>query len=149
MTRVPNPIGRRQYPGMNEFETRILRGYLRETAEPGNLQLHTNVRMSDGVQKPHYPDEFRRMAEELSALRADAIVTKGDRTELVEIKPRIRSTGVGQLNLYKLVQGGDMDVPPDAHLVLLGSRIHDDVVDPLRQLGIIVHVIPDSQLPVY
>jgi len=147
MTRVPNPRVRRQYPGMNSSETQIIRGYLREVYPEEQIELFTNVPIGSGKAVPDLPPEFQRMARELSRLRADAVVEIGDRTEIVEVKQRIRTTGLGQLNLYNLVGSDEVELPPDATLVLLGTRVHDEVAEPLRQLGIVVHVIPDSALP--
>jgi hypothetical protein len=149
MTRVPNPRGRRDYPGLNDFETRVVRAYLDEAHPDEEIELRTNVPIGQGKEVSGLPEEFERMAREISRLRADAVVRRGDRVELVEVKPRIRSTGLGQLNLYKLINSPEVDLPPDTFLVLVGTRAHDEVVDPLRQLGIIVQVIPEAQLPVF
>ncbi len=147
MTRVPNPRFRRNYPGMNDFETRIIRAYLDEAHSGEDITLHTNVPIGEGADKPDLPPEFRRMAEELSKLRADAVVKRGDRTEIVEVKPRIRTTGLGQLRLYRRVGSDEVELGNDPVLVLLGTRAHDEVVDPLREEGAVVQVIPKARLP--
>lgn len=149
MTRVPNPRVRRNYPGMNDSETRIIRGYLDEAHPNEQVELFTNVPVGEGKSVPDLPPEFQRMASELSRLRVDAVVRIGDRTEIVEVKQRIRTTGLGQLNLYNLIGSDEVELPPDATLVLLGTRVHEEVAEPLRQLGIVVHVIPDSALPAF
>lgn len=134
---------------MNDSETKIIRGYIQESYPGEDVTLFTNVPIGEGKVVTDLPENFTRMARELSRLRADAVLKIGDRTELIEVKQRIRTTGLGQLNLYKLVSSPEVDLPPDTQLVLLGTRIHDEVGDPLRQLGIVVHVIPDSQLPLF
>lgn len=149
MTRVPQPRLRRQYPGMNSSETKIIRGYIREVHGDEDITLRTNVPIGEGKEITDLPENFRRMARELSRLRADAVIQRDDRTELIEVKQRIRTTGLGQLNLYKLVKSPEVELPDDTQLVLLGTRIHDEVAEPLRQLGVVVHVIPDSQLPLF
>jgi hypothetical protein len=149
MTRVPQPRVRRNYPGMNSSETKIIRGYIREVHGDEDIDLFTNVPIGTGKAVSDLPENFRRMARELSRLRADAVLKRGDRTEIIEVKQRIRTTGLGQLNLYNLVKSPEVDIPDDATLVLLGTRVHDEVAEPLRQLGVVVHVIPDSQLPLF
>jgi hypothetical protein len=149
MTRVPQPRIRRNYPGMNSSETKIIRGYIREVHGDEDIDLFTNVPIGTGKVVSDLPENFRRMARELSRLRADAVLKRGDRTEIIEVKQRIRTTGLGQLNLYNLVKSPEVDIPDDATLVLLGTRVHDEVAEPLRQLGVVVHVIPDSQLPIF
>jgi hypothetical protein len=149
MTRVPQPRIRRNYPGMNSSETKIIRGYIREVHGDEDIDLFTNVPIGTGKVVSDLPENFRRMARELSRLRADAVLKRGDRTEIIEVKQRIRTTGLGQLNLYNLVKSPEVDIPDDATLVLLGTRVHDEVAEPLRQLGVVVHVIPDSQLPLF
>lgn len=149
MTEVPNPRFRRQYPGMNEFETRIIRQYLEEAHAGEDVTLFTNVPIGSGEPKPDLPPEFRRMAEELSRLRADAVVERGDRTEIVEVKPRIRTTGLGQLRLYRRVGSDEVQLDEDSILVLVGTRAHDEVVEPLREEGAVVQVIPKAQLPAF
>jgi hypothetical protein len=149
MTQVPNPRFRRNYPGMNRFETRIIRQYLTEAHAGEEIELYTNVPIGSGEPKPGLPPEFRRMAEELSRLRADAVVVRGDRTEIVEVKPRIRTTGLGQLRLYRRVGSDEVELGEDTLLVLVGTRAHDEVVKPLRQEGAIVQIIPRPQLPAF
>ena len=104
MTRVPQPRLRRQYPGMNSSETKIIRGYIRGVHGDEDITLRTNVPIGEGKEITDLPENFRRMARELSRLRADAVIQRADRTELIEVKQRIRTTGLGQLNLYKLVK---------------------------------------------
>jgi hypothetical protein len=149
MTEVPNPRFRRQYPGMNRFETRIIRAYLNEAHAGEEVRLFTNVPIGRGEAKPDLPPEFQRMAEELSRLRADAVVLRGSRTEIVEVKPRIRTTGLGQLRLYRSVGSQEVDLPDSSILVLLGTRAHDEVVEPLREEGAVVQIIPRPQLPAF
>jgi len=147
MTRVPSPHFRPSYPGLMSEESRLLAGYLEEIGIDEIDELWTNVPVGQGEVVDRLPTEFQRMAQELSRLRIDAVVRRGDRFEVVELKSRIRTTGVGQLNIYKLLDGPEVDLPNDAHLVLVGKRIHPDVGDALRSLGVIVHVIPEGQLP--
>lgn len=125
-----------------DTESDLLRDYLVETDITTITNLWTNVPIGSGKTVPGLPEPFQQMAKELSRLRADAVVQRSDRHELVELKTRIRSTGVGQLNLYKLLNSPEVDIPPDTYLVLTARRIHPDVQDALTQLGIIVHVIP-------
>lgn len=149
MTRVPSPFFRPSYPGLMDSEAQLLAGYLEETDVETVTGLWTNVGIGQGEIVPDVPPEFRRMARELSRLRADAVVERGDKVEVVELKSRIRTTGAGQVNLYKLLEADELTVPADARLVLVGKRIHPDVGDPLRSMGIRVHVIPEAQLPVF
>lgn len=149
MTRVPSPFFRPSYPGLMDSESRLLAGYLKETDLDTATALWTNVGLGQGEVVARLPPEFQRMAQELSRLRADAMVERGDVFEIVELKSRIRSTGAGQLNIYKLQESDEVQIPEQARLVLVGKRIHPDVGDPLRQMGIRVHVIPEAQLPVF
>jgi len=147
MTSVPSPFFRPSYPGLNDAEAQLLAGYLEEVGLDEISALWTNVPVGQGEVVDRLPPEFQRMAQALSRLRIDAVVRRGDRFEVIEMKSRIRTTGVGQLNIYKLLDGPEVDLPNDAHLVLVGKRIHPDVGDVLRSMGVIVHVIPEAQLP--
>jgi len=145
MTRVVRPFLRPSYPGLMEEESTLLRSYLQETDPDTVTGLRTNVGVGQGEVRRDLPQEFREMAQELSRLRMDAVVERGDRVELVELKSRIRTTGLGQLNIYKALGSDEGVIPTDSRLVLVGERIHPDVGQTLRQLGARVHVIPPSQ----
>lgn len=147
MTRVPAPFFRPSYPGLMDSESRLLAGYLEEVGIDETTGLWTNVAVGQGEIVDDVPDVFAKMARELSMLRIDAVREQGDRYEVIELKSRIRTTGVGQLNIYKLVGPNEVELPADAQLVLVGKRMHPDVGPALRQLGITAHVIPEQQLP--
>lgn len=50
---------------------------------------------------PHWQENYRKDAEVLSRLRIDAVGHKKDSIEIIEVKPRINQTAVGQIMVYK------------------------------------------------
>jgi len=147
MTSVPEPFFRPSYPGLTGPESRLLAGYLDETGLEETTRLHTNVPVGEGEVRRDLPPEFRDMAQELSRLRIDAVRFRGDRVEVVEMKSRIRTTGLGQLFLYDNIDSPELEIPATSQLVLVGKRIHPDVGEPLRQAGTVVHIVPEAQIP--
>jgi hypothetical protein len=139
---VTPPLVRRQYPNLREEESRLLRGYIQEQGVDRVDQLRTQMRVGQGEIIDDLPDNWRRMARDLSRWKIDAVIDWPGSTELIELKSRATHTAVGQLIGYR---EGLVELPgerSDPDLSVVAFRSHPDLHLATRRDGVRVHLLP-------
>jgi hypothetical protein len=142
MPTVHDPLLRRQYPGLREDESNLLRAYLQERDLESVARLRTQVKVGAGEDVPTLPEPYRKAAKDLSRWKIDAVIDWPGSTELIELKSRATHTAAGQLVGYSNQMRTIPEERSSFTLTIVAYRHHPDLLDGLRGTGIRVHTIP-------
>lgn len=101
-TRLFPPTHRCKYPHMFPQDVAVWERFLTKYGEEYDGFYYDLMCGAPCMQYPHWDNNYRRDAEMLSRLRIDAVGVKGDSFDIIEVKPRLNATAIGQVLTYKL-----------------------------------------------
>lgn len=83
-----------------------------------------------------------RMAEDLSALKIDAVGDAGDHWDIVEVKDRSSLSAIGQLMAYKVLWDADPPDPRETRMIYVSPQITPEAAQVMTHFGIEQVIVP-------
>jgi hypothetical protein len=131
----------RLYPAMNPPESEIVRKWLTAHRE-GFDRIEFNVRLGDGEQWPdHFDEETRRIGQLQTQKRADVVAWRGDSPTLIEVKPRIGFSALGQLLGYRVLWRKTFPERQLPALVAIGETAVSEAAEVFAEHGVSVELV--------
>lgn len=132
---------RQKYPGMLPREIIVLRNWLK-LHEAEYDRFDYNMRLGAGFDPgPTFDDNIRKMAQQNTQKRVDAVGYKGDQVTLIEVKDRAGFSAVGQLvGYHALWRAANPEKNPPL-LLMVANRIADDLMPVLLSAGISLDLV--------
>jgi hypothetical protein len=131
---------RLKLPGMLPQETRIFEAWWRANGSQYDSATF-NVRVGAGVDPgPGFDNAARRGAILNSQYRIDALVRKGSRAEIVEVKYRAHPVAIGQLLTYKVLWMAANTAEQEPLLRMVVNQLSADMMAVAASYGITVDV---------
>lgn len=132
---------RLSFPGMLPREIIVFREWLRQHEKEFD-RFDYNVRIGDGQDPgPSFPPEIRKMAQDNSKKRLDAVGWQGRRATIIEVKDRAGASAIGQLVTYDALWRRERPAEPAPALLLVANRIAPDVLPVLARAGIQLAIV--------
>jgi len=141
---VQRPFLREKYPRLRNEESKVLKAYLAETDPETIKRLRTAVPVGEGEITGAPTSTFERQVKALSQMKIDAVVDRGSRQEIIELKSRATHTAAGQVLFYDLLLGDRPDEPTESRLVVAAFRAHPDFKRVVRRTPITLHTVPQA-----
>lgn len=115
------------YPGMPKAESDITRAWIRQHGA-GYDKLDFNARLGTGAQiQPGISPATAAQFTQLTKKRADIIAYKADLVDIIEVKPRMSLSAIGQLLGYQHLWELDQFAPRVQNLIAVAQIIDPDV----------------------
>lgn len=134
------------FPQMTINESAIIHAWLLEHVDEYD-DVDFNVRVGNSVDiGPGATDVQRKQAAALSQKRADVVAYKDGAVTIVEAKPRLTLSALGQLLGYAVLWQADNPLTKAVHLVAIGHTALVDAVEVLHAHNITTELFPDLTL---
>jgi len=88
---------------MRIWERTIMMRFIEKKILVGKYDFDIHVRVAEPIYPTPLPDNFKYMWEKLTNKRIDAICETEDTIWIIEVKDRLRPSGIGQLLTYKIL----------------------------------------------
>lgn len=135
-------LAQMQYPGATEFESDVIRAWLRaHGAEFDSIEF--NVRLGRGGEPLEDFDEPTRRAQRaLTQKRADIIAHVGGTATIIEVKIKLGLSALGQLIAYRQLYLDSHPEEPPAALLAIARAADGDVRAVLERNGVRFEFFP-------
>jgi len=135
-----------QYPQMTVNESVISRAWLMKHGLDFD-RVEFNSLLGNSIELgPEVDEVTRRQAAQISAKRSDIIAWHGNEATIVEVKPRLSFSALGQLLGYRLLFHLEHPEITNIHLVAIGHDASVDTPEVLLAHGAHVELFPNVTL---
>lgn len=135
-----------QFYQMTVNESAIARAWLiRHQGEFDEIEFNPQMGTPPDL-GPGFDAVTQQQAARLMAKRSDIIASRGDEATIVEVKPRLSFSALGQLLGYRLLYHLAHPEFRKIHLVAIGHGASIDTLEVLMAYGVNVELFPDVTL---
>ena len=125
-----------RFPHYTEEERRALEEFMKAGILHGvwSFEVRLKSRISEFAKE--LPENWRRMWETVTAKRIDAVCEEPDRINIIEVKRRLMSSGIGQLITYEKMYKEQFKPTKPIQLWMVAWENDPDVAKVCADMGI-------------
>lgn len=131
-----------QFPGMTSIETEIAKAWVRNHGDDYD-RLEFNVRLGKATAVPDsYDESIQRLSAAVTRQRADIVAWFEYSVDIIEVKPRAKTSAIGQLLGYRHLWLDDHPNIPVRRLVVVARDMDDNVATVYSRENVLFELYP-------
>ena len=135
------PTHRYKYPHMFPLDVAVWERFLDKYGDDYEGFYYDVQCGAPCMQYSHWQDNYRRDAEMLSRLRIDAVGVKAGGFDIIEVKPRLNATSIGQVLSYRLHFIEDTKPSGSVRPVIVVGQPDENILAIAKQSDITVFIV--------
>jgi len=129
-------------PGMTAFETEIAKQWIvRHANDYDSIEFNVRLGKAQGI-PPSFDESMIRLSQAITRQRADIVAHVDYAVDIIECKPRAKTSAIGQLAGYRHLWTDDHPNIPVRRLVVVAIDMDDNVANVYAREGVVYELYP-------